>query len=72
MINAQELTLSVPDMSCEHCVKSIDGALTGLDGVEQVTVDLPTKTVALRYQPTTVSLQQIETALDDAGYTIAR
>ncbi len=72
MANVQELTLSIPDVSCEHCVKTINGALGSLQGVEAVSTDIPTKSVSLRYDPSKVSMKQIETTLDDAGYTIAQ
>lgn len=68
----QETVLSVPDISCEHCVKTINGALGALPGVEAVKTDIPTKTVELRYNPAQVSMEQIEATLDDAGYTVAR
>ncbi len=72
MAEVQEITLSVPDVSCEHCVKTINTSLGALPGVEKVNTDIPTKTVHLRYAPGQVSLQQIETTLDDAGYTVAK
>jgi len=68
----QETVLSVPDVSCEHCVKTINGALGELAGVEQVATDIPTKSVRLRYNPDQVSMQKIEEVLDDAGYTVAK
>lgn len=71
MANIQEITLSVPDVSCEHCVKTIDGALGALPGVEAVSTDIPTKSVRLNYDPSKLSVQQIETTLDDAGYTVS-
>jgi copper chaperone len=72
MIQVQEVTLSVPDVSCEHCVKTINGALSVLSGVETVITDIPTKTVHLRYDPGQVSLEKIEQVLDDEGYTVAK
>ncbi|WIG58129.1 MAG: hypothetical protein OJF49_000874 [Ktedonobacterales bacterium] len=72
MSQVQAVTLSVPDVSCEHCVKAISGALGPLAGVEQVQTDIPSKTVQLRYDPAQVSMTQIEAALDDAGYTVAK
>lgn len=72
MQDTKDLTLSVPDMSCEHCVNTINSTLSGLDGIQNVKVDLSSKSVQLQYQPNQVSLQQIETALDDAGYTVTR
>lgn len=72
MPTAQDVVLSVPDMSCEHCVKAINGALGGLPGVETVATDLPTKSVHLRYDAAQLSMEQIEAALDDAGYTLSK
>ena len=45
MAQVQEIVLSVPDVSCEHCVKTINGALGTLAGVESVSTDIPSKTV---------------------------
>ncbi len=72
MATTQETVLSVPDIDCEHCVKTINGALGALPGVETVSTDIPTKSVQLRYDPTQVSMETIEATLDDAGYTIAK
>ncbi len=72
MTEKQTITLAVPDVSCEHCVKAIDTALGTLPGIEQITTNLQTKTVSLRYDPAQASVQQIEAALDDIGYTVAK
>jgi len=72
MANVQDITLNVPDVSCEHCVKTINGALGSLAGVESVSTDIPSKTVHLRYDPTQLSLEKVEAVLDDVGYTVAK
>ena len=72
MANIQEVVLSVPDVSCEHCVKAINGALGVLPGVETVSTDVPTKKVHVRYDANQLSMEQIETTLDDVGYTVAK
>jgi copper chaperone CopZ len=72
MVTVQETTLSVPDISCEHCVKTINGALKQLPGVEAVSTDIPTRTVHLRYDPSKLSLEKVEAVLDDIGYTVAK
>ena len=72
MSQTQHLTLNVPDISCEHCVHSINGALGKLAGVQTVATDIPTKTVALEFDPAQVSLATIESTLDDIGYTVAK
>jgi len=71
MAEVQEVVLSVPDVSCQHCVKTIDKALGVLPGVETVSTDLPTKKVHVHYDPSRVTLDQVEATLDDAGYTVA-
>ena len=40
--------------------------------METVDTDIPTKTVHLRYDPTKISLEKVETVLDDVGYTVTR
>ena len=72
MAAVQETVLSVPDVSCEHCVRAINGALKDLPGIEKVDTDIPTKTVHLRYDPTKVSLDKVEAVLDDVGYVVAK
>lgn len=67
-----ETTLSVPDVSCEHCVKTINGALGEVAGVSEVNVSIPAKTVHLAYDPSQVSMDKIEEVLDEAGYTVAK
>jgi copper chaperone len=72
MAATQDTVLSVPDISCEHCVKTINGALGALAGVQSVSTDIPTKTVHLSFDPVQTSLDQIEATLDEAGYTVAK
>jgi copper chaperone len=72
MATEQETMLSVPDISCEHCVYAINGALKVLPGVEMVNTDIPTKTVHLRYDPSHISLEKVEAVLDDIGYIVVK
>jgi copper chaperone CopZ len=72
MAEMNEVTLAVPDVSCEHCVRAIQGALGDQPGVTSVNTDIAMKTVQLRYDPAQLSLQRIEELLDDAGYTVAK
>ncbi len=68
----QDITLSVPDVSCEHCVKTINGALSKENGVDFVETSIPTKSVHVRFDSDTISMARIEEILDDAGYTVAK
>jgi len=70
MSAVQDVVLSVPDVSCEHCVKTINTSLGKISGIENVITDIPTKTVHVRYNPDLVSMREIENTLDEEGYTI--
>jgi copper chaperone len=72
MAHPQSVSLSVPDVSCEHCVMTINGTLRQQPGVQDIQVDLEAKTVQFRFDPDQVSLDTIEAVLDDAGYPVAK
>lgn len=72
MATIQEITLAVPDVSCQHCVNTVNGALGTLPGVETASTDIPTKSVSVRYDSDQLSLEEIEAALDEAGYPVAK
>jgi len=62
-------TLKVKGMSCQHCVMSVTKALTQLEGIKNVQVDLAKGEV--RFDNTKeVASQRIEKAIEDAGYEI--
>jgi copper chaperone CopZ len=65
-----KIILTVPDISCEHCQRAIEGALGKEAGVAAVRVDVPTKQVFLDYDPSTISLDQVSAILDDEGYAV--
>ncbi|MEM7285773.1 MAG: cation transporter [Actinomycetota bacterium] len=60
------VVLSVPEMSCDHCVAAITGAVRPVAGVESVAVDLDAKTVAIIGGERSA----IVAAIDDAGYDV--
>jgi copper chaperone len=58
-------TLSVPDMSCNHCKASVEAALGAVPDAGAVTVDLTTRKVRVEGNaPAAVLIE----ALDKAGY----
>jgi copper chaperone len=67
-----EITLSVPDISCNHCKSSIEGALVPLDGVEMAEVSIDERKVAVRYDDAQIGLDKIVQAIDDQGYEVAK
>lgn len=68
----EQIVVTTPDMSCGHCVASIESEVSALAGVESVKADLPTKQVTIAFDPTRVTVPQIEATLDEAGYPVAK
>jgi copper chaperone CopZ len=68
MTHNSSLTLTAPDISCDHCRRAIESALSRLDGVSSVEVDVPAKTVQVRYDPAALTPAAIAAALDAEGY----
>lgn len=65
----QSITLSVPGISCGHCVAAITGEVKSVAGVEQVEVSIDAKTVTVTG---TVDTAAIEAAIIEAGYEVDR
>jgi copper chaperone len=63
-------TLSVPEISCGHCKSAIEAAVSQLDGVERVEVQIDESTVELDYDGTDTTLTTIVTAIEDVGYEV--
>jgi copper ion binding protein len=65
------MTVTAPNISCEHCKRAIEGAVGALPGVQSVYVAVPSKTVQVSYDPAQVSRATIEATLDEEGYPAA-
>jgi copper chaperone len=64
-------TMQVKGMSCDHCIRSIEGSVGKLNGVSRVAVHLDTGTVDVEYDPDRVSRRDIEKTIGDQGYEVA-
>lgn len=63
-------TLTVPDISCDHCKMSIEDATIALAGVTDSDVDIPGKTVTVTYEAGQVGLADIVSAIEEQGYEV--
>ena len=62
-------TFTVAGMSCAHCKQAIVQQITGVLGVDSVTVDLPSRNVTVRAsQP--VDRADIAAAIETAGFRL--
>ncbi len=57
----------VPGVSCQHCVHSVKQEVGAISGVQQVQVDLDTKTVTVDHSDQ-VTTAAIIAAIQEAGY----
>ena len=60
--------LKAPDISCGHCVQTVQNAVRKLDGVEDVHASAETKIVDVTFDTNALNLEQIQAALANAGY----
>jgi copper chaperone len=65
-----KLTLIAPDMNCNHCKMTIENAVKELSGIIYVNADPNTKKVTLEFDEKTVSLDDIKSVIEDAGYEV--
>ena len=66
-----EKTLRVPDMHCGHCKAAVEGELNKLSGVRRASADVEKGTVEVAYDEGTVSSEDLESAIEEAGYHVA-
>jgi copper chaperone CopZ len=62
-----EVTLSIPDISCGHCVMRVENATRDIPGVRQVQADAATKSASFVLE-SDEALALVRAALVDAGY----
>lgn len=62
--------LSVPDISCEHCQNTITKALTPVEGVLGVNVDIPGRRVTVEYDATMVGVDHLKEILSEEDYPV--
>jgi copper chaperone len=63
--------LNAPAISCNHCKMAVERAVSALDGVQQVDVDVADKAVTVDFDDAAVTLDAIEAAMADEGYEVA-
>lgn len=63
-------TLSVPDISCAHCERTIKDTLGPVEGVRSVDVDIPAKSVKVVYDETAVDVNKFKELLAEEEYPV--
>lgn len=65
-----EIQLQVPEVHCDHCKTSLEGAVGALDGVANVEVTVADAVIDVNYNPETVELGAIKEAIEGQGYLV--
>ncbi|MGF1616934.1 MAG: cation transporter [Acidimicrobiia bacterium] len=65
-----QVSLQVPEVHCDHCKTSIEGAVSQLPGVETVEVAISDASVAVEYDEDTIDLAQIKSTIEEQGYAV--
>ena len=63
----ERLNLTIEGMTCEHCVRAVKNRLAATPGVQVEQVEVGT--ARLLYDPARTSVDTIEDAIADEGYT---
>jgi copper chaperone len=64
------MTISVPEIHCDHCKHSIEGALAPLPGVRSARVDIEARTATVEFDQTRVDRARIVAVIEDQGYSV--
>ncbi|MFF2448620.1 copper chaperone CopZ [Neobacillus sp. NPDC058068] len=66
----ERVILNVEGMSCDHCVKAVEGNVGALKGISSVKVNLKGATVDVEFNTQVVSLDEIKESIEDQGYDV--
>jgi copper chaperone len=67
-----ETTFSVPEVHCDHCKSSIEGAVGALSGVTAVEVKIDERVVDVTWDDSAVASAAIVGVIEEQGYEVAR
>lgn len=65
-----EIKLQVPEVHCDHCKISLEGAVGALGGVTSVEVSVPDATLDVTYDDATVDIDTIKETIEQQGYLV--
>ena len=66
----EKITLSIPAISCDHCVMTIKRELGEISGIEEVEGDATTKKITVEWDAP-ANLEKIKSTLKEINYPAA-
>jgi len=64
----REIVIPIGGMTCASCAATVEKAISSLEGVVEVFVNLATERALVKYNPRKVRISQIRAAINHAGY----
>ena len=68
----EKVTLDIAGMHCASCAMAVEGALKKSEGVSKVAVNFATEKAYVEYDPSALSVHDLERAVKDAGYSVVK
>jgi len=68
----REISLPITGMTCASCVRRVERTLGRVAGVGEASVNLASERATVSYDPATVTLADLESAVEKAGYGVRR
>ena len=69
-VAGEQVTLNIGGMTCASCIRHVEKALGGVEGVESASVNLATERATVEYVPGAVAISDLRYAIEDAGYSV--
>ena len=67
----RKVTLKIKGIHCAGCIKAIQSYLSDIDGIRKCEVNLANESASIEFDQNKVSIDDIEKAIEDIGYSIA-
>lgn len=69
--NLVEVAIPVHGMTCEGCENAVKKSISSLEGIAEVSASHTDSIATVKYDKTTVTRDEIELKIADAGYVVA-
>ena len=65
------VVFTVPEISCGHCIDTIESTLSNVESIESVSVDIEKKSVEV-FSSSDFDMINVSQLLDEQGYTVVQ
>ena len=69
---SEKAMLDIAGMHCASCAMSVEGALKKVEGVSKAAVNFATEKAYVEYDPSALSVHDLERVVEDAGYSVVK